>query len=56
MLRDNGGMTTLVLDRTATHVRLDDRWVLMRFPLARPMPLPPVGDLNSAEAVSALYG
>jgi hypothetical protein len=49
-------MTTLVLPPTANHVRIDERWVLVRLPIARPMPLPPVGQLNSAEAVSALYG
>lgn len=49
-------MAALVLDRTATHVRIDEHWILVRIPLARPLPLPNVGPLNSAEAVSALYG
>lgn len=52
---DTESMTTIVLDRTATHVRLDEHWVLVRLPVVQPMAPPRVGPLNSAEAVSALY-
>jgi hypothetical protein len=48
-------MANIVLDRTVNHVRLDDLWVIERIPVARPMALPSVGPLNSAEAVSTLY-
>lgn len=52
---DTQGMANVVLDRTVNHVRLDEHWVLVRLPIVRPMPLPCVGPLNSAEAVSELY-
>lgn len=49
-------MTTATIPRLTNNVRLDEAWVLVRLPIARPLPLPKVGNLNSAEAVSALYG
>lgn len=53
---DTQRMEALVLDRTVNHVRIDEHWVLVRIPLARPIALPPLGDLNTSEAVGALYG
>lgn len=53
-------MTTLTatatdLPRLTTRVRLDEHWVLVRLPIVQPMPLPKVGDLNTAQAVRGLY-
>lgn len=45
----------ITIPRLATHVRLDEHWILLRLPVAQPLPLPPVGALNTAEAVRHLY-
>lgn len=45
----------MVVGRTVQRVRIDERWVLVRLPIARPMPIPCVGRVNTAEAVADLY-
>jgi hypothetical protein len=46
---------TLTVPRMTTSVRLDERWLLVALPIVKPLPIPPVGQLNSAEAVRSLY-
>lgn len=51
------GMTTAAttIPRLTNNVRLDEHWILVRLPIAPAMPLPKVGDLNTAKAVAGLY-
>lgn len=44
----------MTVDRQVDEVQIEGRWVLLRLP-QRPLPSPPVGRLNTAEAVAALY-
>lgn len=46
---------TLTVPRLTTSVRLDERWLVIAIPVVKPLPIPPVGELNSAEAVRSLY-
>lgn len=48
--------STATIPRLKNNLRLDEHWVLVRLPLVPPMPLPKIGDINTAAAVSNLYG
>ena len=46
---------TATIPRLKNNLRLDEHWVLVRIPIAPPMPLPQVGELNTSQAVANLY-
>lgn len=48
-------MATATLPKFTNNVRLDEHWILVRLPIQPLCPLPRVGELNTAEAVTDLY-